>query len=83
MMDSCVFRMVSKNSFRLTDMNIPCKSDCADRRVGCHGKCEKYIAWKQQYDEEKAGIDKKKHLIGEQKEMARQSAKNMKRGKRK
>ena len=30
--------------------NAPCKG-CEDRRLGCHGKCEKYKAWR-------AGMDK-------------------------
>ena len=25
-------------------MNSPCKG-CADRAVGCHGRCEKYLAF--------------------------------------
>jgi len=27
-----------------------CK-DCADRYVGCHGKCEKYLKWKENHKE--------------------------------
>jgi hypothetical protein len=27
----------------------PCK-DCTDRHVGCHGKCKKYIDWKEEKD---------------------------------
>lgn len=29
----------------------PCKN-CGDRFIGCHGKCEKYKAWRAEYDEE-------------------------------
>lgn len=28
-------------------MNAPCK-DCMERYVGCHSKCEKYIAYKEE-----------------------------------
>ena len=31
--------------------NAPCKG-CEDRRLGCHGKCEKYRAWRAGMDEE-------------------------------
>lgn len=29
----------------------PCK-DCPDRQVGCHAKCEKYIAFRREKDEQ-------------------------------
>lgn len=35
----------------------PCK-ECADRFIGCHGKCEKYKTWRAEYDE----INKKRNL---------------------
>lgn len=35
----------------------PCKN-CGDRFIGCHGKCEKYKAWRAEYDE----INKKRNL---------------------
>ena len=28
-------------------MKCPCK-DCADRKLLCHGSCEKYKAWKEE-----------------------------------
>ena len=28
----------------------PCK-DCPDRKIGCHAKCEKYIAFRRERDE--------------------------------
>ena len=31
-------------------LNSPCK-DCPDRTVGCHGKCEKYEAYRVKVDE--------------------------------
>lgn len=31
-------------------MKNPCK-DCPDRYPGCHAKCEKYKAWKKEWDE--------------------------------
>lgn len=30
----------------------PCL-DCADRCVGCHSECEKYISWKEEYGKAK------------------------------
>lgn len=33
--------------------NSPCKDggiDCVERYVGCHSKCEKYLAWKADVD---------------------------------
>lgn len=32
-----------------------CK-DCAERAIGCHGTCEKYIAAKKEWDAEKTKI---------------------------
>ena len=26
-------------------VNNPCGKDCPDRKVGCHGTCEKYLAF--------------------------------------
>lgn len=31
--------------------NCPCK-DCPDRAPGCHGKCERFLAW-QKWNEER------------------------------
>lgn len=28
----------------------PCK-DCTEREVGCHGRCERYKAWRKDLDE--------------------------------
>lgn len=28
----------------------PCK-DCAEREVGCHGRCERYKTWRAEMDE--------------------------------
>lgn len=35
---------------RLEIANFPCK-DCAERQVGCHGKCERYIESKKRLEE--------------------------------
>lgn len=35
----------------------PCERDCADRCVGCHSKCEKYIEWKAKEDKRKNVYD--------------------------
>ena len=34
------------------ERNAPCKG-CADRVVGCHGKCDRYAAFKAQNDKER------------------------------
>lgn len=31
----------------------PCKPDCKERSVTCHGTCEKYKTWKAEYAEQK------------------------------
>lgn len=33
-------------------MKPPCGKNCPDRVMGCHGKCEKYQAYRAQRDEE-------------------------------
>lgn len=33
----------------INKLNSPCK-DCTDRAVGCHGKCEKYQAYRLEVD---------------------------------
>jgi hypothetical protein len=33
-------------------MRCPCK-ECDRRKIGCHGFCEQYQAWKKQEDEKK------------------------------
>lgn len=41
-------------------MNIKCCKDCKDRKVGCHGQCEKYITEKEENERKaKAHIDTK------------------------
>lgn len=32
-------------------LNAPCLK-CQERKIGCHGTCEKYIAWRAGMDEE-------------------------------
>lgn len=34
-------------------MKIPCK-DCQDRKLGCHGKCDKYSEYRKCQDEANA-----------------------------
>ena len=36
-------------------MKAPCK-DCAEREVGCHGKCDRYQAYRAEIDARKSGI---------------------------
>ena len=33
-------------------MKPPCGKDCQDRHIGCHGTCEKYLAFRAERDEE-------------------------------
>lgn len=33
---------------------------CPDRTPGCHGSCEKYLAWKKEQDEQKEQIRRQK-----------------------
>lgn len=40
-------------------MNYPCK-DCADRTVGCHSTCKKYLSVKSAYKTETSIINKAK-----------------------
>ena len=37
---------------RRMEVTNPCR-ECPDREVGCHGKCEKYAAWKDTIQAEK------------------------------
>ena len=37
----------------------PCK-DCADRQVGCHAKCEKYLAYRTELDAAREQRDKER-----------------------
>ncbi len=34
-------------------MEIPCAKDCPDRSITCHGKCERYAAWKKEVDKQR------------------------------
>lgn len=40
-------------------MKVPCK-DCENRELGCHGKCEEYIEWKNELAELNKKIAKEK-----------------------
>lgn len=42
--------------------NCPCKQCIQERYVGCHGKCLKYIDWKQQHDVKLENLRKQKEL---------------------
>lgn len=42
-------------------MTQPCK-DCPDRKVGCHSQCEKYKAWRAEYDKLKEKI-RQDHVV--------------------
>ena len=34
-------------------MSNPCTPSCKERSVTCHGTCEKYKSWKEEYAEQK------------------------------
>ena len=42
---------------------MPCTKECPKRHKLCHTKCKEYIAWKQEYEEEKLKVDKLKNDI--------------------
>ena len=29
----------------------PCVPDCEDRAASCHGKCQRYLDWRKEYEE--------------------------------
>lgn len=37
-----------------------CKPDCPGRKPGCHGTCEAYKAWKEEFYKEKYKLNKAK-----------------------
>ena len=48
-----------KRPSRMCPIDSPCK-DCQDRFLGCHSKCEKYIAFRKKRDEQLDEINKQK-----------------------
>lgn len=59
--------------------NPPCK-DCADRAMGCHGKCEKYKQWRfvheQRLDEIQAAEKVRRDLTSTQVQFSEQCRKS-------
>lgn len=53
-------RQVCPNCAVTSMKNIPCRKDCEERSAECHGKCERYLAWKQAkaYEREQANIQR-------------------------
>ena len=48
--------------------NCPCMG-CGDREIGCHGKCEKYKAWRQminQRNEQEREFKKSRDTLSEE-----------------
>ena len=41
----------------------PCR-DCPNRKIGCHGKCEKYQGWNKEHSQLNKNIRRKKHQKG-------------------
>lgn len=50
---------MSKVQIEITRHNFPCK-DCKERCIGCHGECPKYIAAKEEHDEQNDRIRESK-----------------------
>lgn len=46
-------------------INAPCK-DCQERKMGCHGSCERYAAYKAENDKLRAARMKENMLEGAQ-----------------
>jgi hypothetical protein len=34
--------------FRINNIEVPCKKDCTDRKVGCHSTCDKYLKYREE-----------------------------------
>lgn len=49
-------------AFNREKFRITCCKDCPDRHPGCHGKCEKYIQQRSEYDAEKSAFMKKQEV---------------------
>lgn len=39
-------------------MSRGCCYGCAERHVGCHGKCERYLAWKKEQEKINGTVEK-------------------------
>ena len=42
----------------------PCIRDCPDRKIGCHSNCQKYIEWKNAYNQKKFAIKQYNQSVG-------------------
>ncbi len=38
-------------NFKQMDKDCPCRVDCPERAVGCHGRCERYLEYRARKDE--------------------------------
>lgn len=46
------------------DSTNPCKPECPDRKVGCHGNCQRYAEWKAKRAELSAAVRKDRERYG-------------------
>lgn len=58
-----------------------CK-ECADRHMGCHVDCTRYLKEKTEADRIREEMNQKKETLSKQIQWTRESVKRMKRGKR-
>lgn len=58
----------------LSKKDTPCYM-CEDRVMGCHGKCEKYAAFKEENEKRKAAAYAEKEITEALKECTRRQAK--------
>ena len=63
------------------DNTCPCRY-CADRVVGCHGKCMKYMEWNAKRKKKADAIRKQKESERAEDEYIHQAAKRMSRGRK-
>ena len=63
------------------DNTCPCRH-CADRVIGCHGNCMKYMQWSAKRQKATENIRKQKESEREAGEYIHQAAKRMSRGRK-
>ena len=54
----------------------PCK-DCFNRKLGCHGFCKDYQAWKEEHTRIKTGLDNENNLTIWRMDVARKHWRDM------
>ena len=59
------------------NLNTPCK-DCTERHIACHSECEKYKAYKENYEQIKKDIRKEADIQNRLDDYEKQRAKRIK-----